>query len=169
MKLYRSNLKYISGVHNSGGERYPLYSYSRVVKNKSSRYHNCQHLLIKLSKCAEMFLRYSTEIMDKENRFVNSVLVRQNFIEHMKKDCATSYKDDTVQSAINEIKAVGLYIKPGIRTVYIVNPLYYFNGVDSNRVKLISKLMQEAKTQPIHKDSNIIKALVVPVEAAKDK
>lgn len=147
----------------------PQYKTGRVVKNRSARYHNCQHLLIGLSKCAEMFLRHSTEIMDAENRFNNSILVRQKFIDHMKKDCATDYKDKTVQQAIDDIKAIGLFIKLGKRGMFTVNPLYYFNHAEKYRVELIAGLMKAAKTKPIHKDSNVVAALVVPIEASIGK
>ena len=166
MKKYRSNVKYTNNISVSGGIKMVHYKTSRVVRNRSSRYHNCQHLLIGLSKCAEMFLRYSTEIMDKENRFTNTVLQRQKFIKHMKKDCATVYKDKTVQSAVDEIKAVGLYLKLGKRGMFTVNPLYYYNGAEKHRVQLVADLMKEAKTKPIHKDANVVKALVIPVESA---
>lgn len=158
MKTDYSVVRYHYYEDDGSGYKMDVHSSKRVVKKCTSRYHNCQHKLAPLSKCAEMFLRFLTEKMDKTNTIVNSGHLRNEFIEHMSKDCGLKYANDTIKHAFSELTNQDLLIKYRSRGLYNVNPIYYFNGSERERIDLIQKLIHHAKSNT-NINSNIISAL----------
>ena len=151
MKIYYSNVRYIDSVHVSGGVSIPVYKTKRYTKFKTSRYHNCQHKLAKITKCAEMLLRFLTEEMDCDNGVTHTFALRRKFRFHMSKDCGLKYKDDTVKKAFYELVAQDLVVKYASKTDYLVNPKYYYGRSEQKRIALIQQLIRWAKYQnPVH-------------------
>lgn len=159
-KNYRL-VRYVEKIVYNNSIAYPSYRSKKVVTSKTVRYHNCQHKLAPLTKCADMLLLFICERMDSDNNIDNTIGFRKKFIYHMKKNCGLKYNDDTVKKAFYQLVKQDLIISYGVRTEYAVNPMYFFNGTDKKRVDLIQKLIYWAKTTPAPPKSNVLKALGV--------
>ena len=140
------------------GDKLPNYKSKSFTEDNVKRYQNCQHKLIKLTKVAEMFLRYLTEQMDKSNVVHITKATRVSFQNHMQKDCGENYKDDTIKKALGQLTKAGLVIKVGARIDYMVNPSHYFKGTNAERKKLLQVLVKEWEQNP-EGNLNIQKAL----------
>jgi len=156
-----SVVKYVEKSVISGGITIPTYKSKRVVSSKTVRYHNCQHKLAHLTKCADMLLIFTCERMDKDNSIDHTSGLRRKFRYHMNKNCGIKYSDNTVKKAFYQLVEQDLIISFGVKTAYAVNPLYHFNGTEKMRVRLIQQLIYWAKTTPAPAKSTIFRALGV--------
>jgi hypothetical protein len=151
MKKDYSVASYVNIKRLSGGDSIKIPKSKRYTKLKTSRYHNCQHKLAPLTKCAEMLLRFITEEMDNTNGVTHTLMLRIRFRYQMNKNCGLKYKDDTVKKAFYELVTQDLVIKYVGKGDYLVNPKYHFNGSETDRIALIQQLIPWAKQQvPVH-------------------
>jgi hypothetical protein len=151
MKKDYSVASYVNIRRLSGGDSVVVHKTKRYTKLKTSRYHNCQHKLATLTKCAEMLMRYLTEIMDDTNGITHTKMMRNRFRYQMSKNCSLVYADDTVKKAFYELVAQDLVIMYIGKSDYLVNPKYYFNGTETDRIQLIQHLIPWAKQEvPVH-------------------
>jgi hypothetical protein len=133
---------------DKNGKKLPIYKSKSFTEDNVKRYQNCQHKLIKLTKVAEMYLRYLTEHMDKANVVHITKGTRVAFKNHMEKDCGENYKDDTIKKALGQLTKAGLVIKMGARIDYMVNPSHHFKGTNAERKKLLQVLVKEWELNP---------------------
>lgn len=155
-----SYVSYVAGYKQCGDMRLSDYKRKSFTTRSVTRYGNCTHRLFKLSKCAEMFLLFITEKMDKNtNCITHTKALRTAYISWMQKSCGKRYQDDTVKKAFKEIVTSGLIISYGVRLDYTVNPLHFFRGSEKSRKELIGKLMGEIKN--CNSKSNIKLAMSV--------
>lgn len=144
-------------VADEDGISMPVYKTKKTTKSCVQRYMCCQHKLAKLTKCAEMLLRFITEEMDQSNNICHSVQLRRKFGGQMKVSCNLVYVDDTIKKAFYELVNHGLIVSYGIKTDYTVNPLYYFKGSEKSREIIITHLLRKARNP--NPGSNIKQAL----------
>lgn len=156
-----SVVRYVDKMKKSGNVKIPTYKSKRVVTSKTVRYHNCQHKLAPLNKCAGMLLLFICENMDEDNNIDHTSGLRRKFRYHLNKNCSVTYSDDTVKKAFYQLVEQDLIISFGVKTEYVVNPLYHFNDTEKKRISLIQKLIYWAKTNPAPKKSNILRAFGV--------
>lgn len=152
------NIKYSKGYVFTGEINEIRYGYQKVRMDCVKRYNNCQYLLAKLNKCADMFLMYLTEQMDPINTVHITKRVRQDFLKHMKKNCGVIYEDGTVKKALASLKNSGLILNYGPRIDYTINPFYFFKGPEKERKDLIKNLLHDCATNE-YPNSNMNEAL----------
>lgn len=151
-------IRFVVGyVSDEDGIKNAVYSTKKVKKVSVKRYMSDQFKLAKVSKCAEMLLRYITEVMDTSNNICHSKMLRTKFIQHMKKDCGLVYTDDTVKKAFYSLVKVGLIISYDTKVDHTVNPLHYFKGTEKQRIEVITGLLRQAKKT--NSKSNLKQAL----------
>ena len=138
---------------DKGGIKLPIFKSKSFTKDNVRRFQNCQHKLIKITKTAEMYLRFLTEEMDKSNVIHITQSTRDTFRQQMKKDCGVDYKDDTIKKALKQLVDSGLVIKMGARIDYTVNPANYFKGTDKARKRLLQSLIQHWSNDPVGNSS----------------
>jgi predicted transcriptional regulator len=142
--MKNKKIKYCSKLYSDEETGYilPEYSYSNVVMNFTKRYHNNLYLLARLNKCSRDLIDWLTEQMDNDNIVYSNLVVRdkfRNFISDIT-DKEVTYKDITVKKAFKELTDKGLLINKQ-RGVFQVNPEYFFNNSDNERIdKIILKL-----------------------------
>lgn len=144
-------------VTDEDGIKEAVHSTKKVKKASVKRYMSNQHKHARLTKCAEMLLRFLTEEMDEANNISHTQMLRTRFRDHMKKDCSLEFTDDTVKKAFYSLVNEGLIIKYGSRLDYTVNPMCYFKGSEEKRVKILTQLLRFARTAP--SSSNVKSAL----------
>lgn len=147
------------------------YRTKKVKSSSVKRYMNCEHKLIKLSKCAGSYLRYITEKMDDANTIHHTQMFKAEFNLHMQRSCQKEYKDQTLRSALTELVKQGLLIKYADKIDYTVNPLYFTKGnISKNeRSSLIRQLLEKAVKTPKNSKSNIKKAMDIGQKKKKKK
>lgn len=146
MKNKHIIVKYISEyrTESDSGENeitLPIYSSRRVVATKVVRFTNNLHLLAKLQRCDRLLLDYILEEMDEEDNFIsNSKGLRSRFIRNILAWSGIVYSDKTVQNGFSSLKKLGILLQYGEgRGDYFVNPIYFYNGSQDDRKKLIAK------------------------------
>lgn len=150
MKKDYSVASYVNIKRLSGGDSIVVNKTKKYTKLKTSRYHNCQHKLAPITKCAEMLMRFLTEVMDNTNGITHTKMMRNRFRYQMNKNCGLSYADNTVKKAFYELVSQDLVIMYS-KSDYLVNPKYYFNGSETDRISLIQHLIPWAKHEvPVH-------------------
>ncbi len=140
------------------------------LKHKFGNYHytisgvisfnNHIHLLHMLNPTELSLLNFlAQKKMDaKTNEIVNSLSLRTEFIDFMKRNCAKTYQDRTVNLAFGKLKKVGYIIKRSKAKRTIINPLYFFRGTMQEREKLFNSLLYEA-THPKTLNQDILEKL----------
>lgn len=111
---------------------------SIVEGSFTKRYHNTLALLSGLSPCAMYLLNYLTEKMDEDNVVVNSTELKKGFNKAIKEGNPKGYSDTAINRAFKEMTNVNFLIKlKRVRGKYRVNPLYFFNGDENARKKMV--------------------------------
>lgn len=154
-----SYIRYGVYVLGADGLIMPSIRTKKVKNTYVKRFQNCQHKLFKLTKCAEMLLRFLTEEMDSVNSIHNSKSFRKSFRVHMQKDCGMSYADVTVKKAFKELVDQDLLISWAVKSTYTVNPMYFFCGSEKERIALLQSLMKDAAAGNFNKGSNLKRAM----------
>ncbi len=110
----------------------------KVQMSCTKRYYNCLYLLAGLSPCARNLMDFLAERMDENNLIRSDTLVRTQFIEFFETITQGDviYKDSTVKAAFQLLSQKGLIILQS-KGVFKVNPKYFFNGDDKDRIKEI--------------------------------
>lgn len=154
----KTSIKYRSGYYQdkTAGIERPKFKTKQVITSNVKRYNNSLHVLSKLDKCSYLFILYLTEEMDSSNTVHITKLVRNRFADFMRLNCGIKYQDGTIKKSVGTLKKNGLLLSYGGEIDYTVSPLYFFNGSDNERKKLIAKLLFEAYRYP---DSNLKQAL----------
>lgn len=112
--------------------------YSVVVEGKSTkRYHNCISLILQLSKCARVLLDFILEEMDDNNRVTNSQLFKSKFNGLITKFGYRKYSDNSINKAFGELVKFELIKSLKERSLYKVNPIFFYNGTEKSREKEI--------------------------------
>lgn len=121
-----------------------------VIMNSVKRYYNCIYLLAGLKPSARNLMDFIVEEMDEENLIHNNAYTRLKFISFMKEitfdgEEATEYKEPTVREGFQRLSKAGL-IKPLMKGLYKVNPLYFFKGDDEKRIaEIVLELKMDDK------------------------
>jgi hypothetical protein len=122
---------------------YPKFNTYSVTQAHTKRYHNCLARVMQLSKCARMLIEFVAEYMDKENLIANDTLMKKTFNNFVRKVGCQEYTDVTINKAFKEIAEQDLMLKQSKRGLYQVNPLYFCNGSEADRVALIRKNIEQ--------------------------
>lgn len=113
---------------------------SVVVDVKSTkRYHNNLKLLSNLSKCARLLLDFLTEDMDGRNMVENNASLKKRFNNAV----SGNYNASSINKAFSELSGTELVKKIKKRGMYAINPLFFFNGTEIEREKLIRQELEK--------------------------
>lgn len=106
---------------------------------------NHLHLMHKLKPVQRALLTFLTQKMNPEtNEIINSLSLRTEFVDFMKRCCSENYKDRTVNLAFGVLKKVGYIINRSKAKRTTINPLYFFRGSMAQREELFKELLKEA-------------------------
>jgi len=140
-KKYHS-IKYCYGIEEEDEVKLPVFKTKRFTKNHVKRYGNHTHKLAKLDKCSYLLINYLADYCNESsNEVFNTIKERKKFIEFCSKNCSINYKDCTVKKSFLKLLDVGLLLKFGPRISYIVNPVYFFGGTETNRRKILQQIL----------------------------
>ena len=158
MKKAQKGILYIAGYRYEDGCKIPNYAWMPYpVRRNVKRYANCQHKLLKVSRCANSLINYLSEKMDSGNNIVHTKMLRDDFRGFIYKTAQIKYTDNTVKRAFKELTDVTLLIKMGPRSEYKVNPLHFFQGNEKSREELLHELCRKSEIRDFR--SNIKEAL----------
>jgi hypothetical protein len=121
---------------------YPKFNTYSVIREHTKRYHNSLARTMQLGKCARMLLEFVAEFMDSENLISNDSLMKNTFNRFVKKVGFPEYTGVSINKAFKEIVEQDLFIKQSKRGLYQVNPLYFCNGTEDQRIALIRKNLE---------------------------
>jgi tRNA/tmRNA/rRNA uracil-C5-methylase (TrmA/RlmC/RlmD family) len=148
----------MASFKNEDGYILPNYKWFKyTVTDSIKRYKNCQHKLLKVSKCANALINYLSENMDSDNSFIHTKKLRDDFRSFISKIAQINYSDATVKRALKELTDASLLIKMGPKSEYRVNPLHFFQGSEKSREELLKELCRKSETRDFR--SNIKEAL----------
>lgn len=141
------------------GDILPVFKSKKVVTSSVRRFNNNLHKTASLPASARNLLDYIIQMMSMENEIENTVLFRKNYLEMMSSNCRIKYAEDTVNKGFQILRESDILIPfDKKRGAYIVNPLYFFNGTDYNRKKLLQKMLN-ATPDSKYKDTNLKRAM----------
>ncbi len=123
------------------------YKSKKIVTDSSKRYFNSMHKTAQLTPCERNLLDYCVEQMNKTNEVMNSSLFKVEFTAFMKSACRINYTDHTINKAFQGLKKANIFISfSNHKAVYVVNPLHFFKGSETEREKLIKKMLNKIPT-----------------------
>lgn len=145
-------------------ERYGIfcqkYETVKFTKDFTYSYDNHIHRLAKLSQCSLLLINYLTDhSMGNNGTVFNQKSERLQFIKFCSKNCSKMYKDNTVKKAFSDLAKNYLLISYKERSVYTVNPRYYYKGTEEGRRKLLNEMCDYAFFQQGIKGIEMRKAL----------
>jgi hypothetical protein len=115
-------------------------------KSTGCKYFFCaQHLLINLSNKERSFFDYICEQMDADNAIIINKALKEAYSAFITKICNEELKMTTgiLDKALSKFKDKKLLLNlEGGAAYYLVNPRYVFKGKESDRMKLIKKLIE---------------------------
>lgn len=140
----KANLKYLGYDPISSKELgFPKAKWynAKVEKNYIKRYHCSLSTLIKLSKSARVVLDVSVQFMSETNEVANNSVFKAH-INRIVSIHAKPFSENTINKAFVELTKEG-FLSKSKRGVYKVNPLYFYNGTEENRLKEIRKDLEK--------------------------
>lgn len=161
MKNRYTTIRFVVDLYTDYGTGFiiPVFASKKIVINSTRRFNNNMHKTASLPSSARNLLDFIIQRMNKDNEIENSYLFKQDFLAFMRKDCGIRYEQDTVNKGFQLLKKADLLISFGEkRSVYIVNPLYFFNSTESNRKKLLQKMLN-ATPDGKYRNTNLKKAM----------
>lgn len=122
------------------GEKIVSYDWKtdQVEGKFTQRFRSLLYVLYEVTGCQRDLIDWLPYETDSDNCFINRFLLRKKFIDFMasrKKE--KSYKDGTVDKAIQDLAKTDLIIKRG-SAEYKLNPEYFWTGEDNDRIKSIA-------------------------------
>lgn len=145
MQRKSKTIEYIDGHYLDGDMLKPTIKTVDVMMTGTKRFHNCLYLLLGLSKLQRILMDWISEEMDERNMVRNEAYTRGMFIDFVSDLVIDGekkiYKDQSVNNAFHGLKTAGLLI-PVSKSVYQVNPKYYWSGTDKDRVDQIMVNLQ---------------------------
>jgi len=150
MERKSKKLSYIDGHHLEEGVLKPTIKDVEIMMTGTKRFHNCLYLILGLSKLQRILMDWISEEMDSRNMIRNEAYNRKLFIDFVSSLVIDGenrvYKDSSVNTAFHDLKVSGLLI-PVSKSVYQVNPNYYWGGTDKDRVNEIMMNIQFASSE----------------------
>ena len=159
-------IDYIDGHKVDGDILVPVLKYEEIMMTGTKRFHNCLYLILGLGRLERVLMDWVSEEMDKDNMVRNDFYNRKNFIDFISNiemdGKKNTYIDSSVNTAFSMLQKSGLLISVS-KGVYKVNPKYYWNGTDKDRVNQIMVNLEFASANtnfrviPNGKDFQIVK------------
>ena len=115
------------------------------------KFHNSILLTMRLSRSERVLLDFLTEEMDDANYISNSVHLKKRFNDLLVKIGQKKYTKGTINRCFNALCDYELLIKEEERSLYQVNPLFFFKGTQEDREKLIRKQLEKINKEAINK------------------
>jgi len=140
----------------------PDFKSKRIITSCTKRYNNNMHRTASLAPAVRNLLDYCAQNMNENNEIQNSAILRMEFKEFMEQKCNLVYTDNTINKAFQDLKRHNILISfEKKRRIYVVNPLYFYNGSsETSRLTLLRK-MYNATPNGKYSDSNLRSALGV--------
>jgi len=133
-------IEYVEGHYIKDDVLRPMMKKEEIMMTGTKRFHNCLYLILGLSKLQRVLMDWISEEMDSRNMIRNEKYTREQFINFISTLLIEGenkvYKDTSVNTAFHDLKTVGLLI-PVSKSVYQVNPKYYWSGTDKDRIEEI--------------------------------
>lgn len=114
------------------------------------RYYNTLLLMMKLSKAERIFLDFLTEEMDDQNFVSNTILLRAKFNSLLKKIGQSEYSDSTIHRCFSNLTKYEILQKSEGRGAYQVSPIFFFNGSEEQRVKVLRDQLELINKEQIN-------------------
>lgn len=157
-------VSYVDGHTIDGDVLVPTFKEEKIMLTGTKRFHNCLHLILGLGKMERLLIDWITEEMDERNIIRNEIYVRKMFIDFIEKLNLEGKGKTYTDGAVNN--SFGILRKKGILTaiskgVMQVNPKYYWNSSDSDRIDAIMMNIQFSTTSANFK--------ILPIDNSKKK
>jgi len=150
MERKKKTIAYIDGHYLDGDVLRPVIKSVEVSMTGVKRFHNSLYLLLGLSKLQRVLMDWISEEMDDRNMIRNEAFTRNTFIEFVGNLLIDGenriYKDSSVNTAFHDLKVIGLLL-PVSKSLYQVNPQYYWGGSDKDRVDEIMMNIRFSSTE----------------------
>lgn len=139
---YNSSIKKVT--NKKGEDLYiPATDYITVTRSHTKRYRNCLYLLMGIDGCPRKLIDYLVDNMSDNNTVGNNSMTRMGFINACKKSGIEPYSQSTVKEAFGVLTDVE-FLLPRQRGFYTVNPKFFFDGDEAERVKMIRLTLEFA-------------------------
>lgn len=136
---------YIEGHTLDGDVLVPLVKEQEVMITGTKRFHNCLYLILGVNKLQRVLMDWISEEMDDRNMIRNDIHTREMFSNFLKEISVegqkVSYGDQSIANAFHGLSKSGLLIRH-TKSVYQVNPKYYWRGGDKERIEIIMLNLQ---------------------------
>ncbi|WP_456867593.1 hypothetical protein [Galbibacter sp. BG1] len=155
MKRKKKQVKYLyfDYKNKQDGIYKPQWLTKTVEAGYSKRYMNTILLLLKLSKPSMILIHFLVEQMDERNYVANHGFIKDKFNELLSSLDQKPYADNTINKCFSELTKNNILLKPlkKPRGVYQVNPEYFFNGTEEERVKCIRAYLEDRNRYQVDK------------------
>jgi len=141
--MNRQNNTSILRLKTAAGDRSVPY-----VKARVNIYFNNQHLLLRLNTKEISFLIYLTENMRAND---NSVIIDSRLksqyilLAYTVSNCQIELSSSSLDKFLRKLKNLGYVILKGSpkSSYYFINPKYFFKGTESDRIRLLEKIISD--------------------------
>lgn len=119
-----------------------------LVLDHTKRFHNCLYLLAGLNPCARNLMDWLAEEMNENNIVYHTADSRKSFNVFLGKitNGKVSYADQTIKQAWSSLNQAGLIIAKSTKATFIVNPKYFWNGKEDERIgKIVAQITFDNK------------------------
>lgn len=136
---------YVDGHTVEGDVLKPLQKEEFIMVSGTKSFHNCLYLILGVNKLQRILMDWISEEMDDRNMIRNDTHTRgmfANFLTEIQIDGQTvKYEDQSIANAFHGLFKSGLLIRH-TKSVYQVNPKYYWRGSDKDRIETIMMNIQ---------------------------
>jgi len=136
---------YIDGHVLEGDTLMPVQKEELVMISGTKRFHNCLYLILGVNKLQRILMDWISEEMDDRNMIRNDSHTRgmfASFLTEIQIDGQNvKYTDQSIANAFHGLYKSGLLIRHN-KSVYQVNPKYYWRGSDKERIEVIMMNIQ---------------------------
>lgn len=145
MRSKKKHIRYLEEDLNKGNSPFNKLKYSTttIETNSVKRYFNTINLLSRLNKSDRLLLDYLVEEMDANNLVANNAKTRKGFNLLLDVARIEPYSDSTVHKSFSRLVKGECLIRLKSRSVFRVNPLYFFRGTEEERIKMIRENLEE--------------------------
>jgi len=140
---------YIEGHRLDGDMLVPIEKEEHIMISGTKRFHNCLYLVLGVNKLQRILMDWISEEMDDRNMIRNDIHTRGMFTGFLKEiqidGQKVAYGDQSIANAFHGLYKSGLLIRH-TKSVYQVNPKYYWRGNDKDRIEIIMMNIQFGST-----------------------
>ena len=147
------SVRYSYAFKNEEDTVIPLFKTKNFKTKGYKLYENVMYKIAKLDRCSTLLFHFLCEKMDESNTIHSTAALRSEFISKVQKIAGLKFEEETVKKALSKLIKVELLINYGKRIDYTVNPQHVFKGSETDRKRLIQRIIYDQSIKKNYKSN----------------